>query len=90
MPSGIANGPSTLQHAKEDNLFGYHLKICNIHLDDVCFDSYTWRTSLNEIQIVFHSLHQASFILKPTKCYFLKRKIEYFDLMVLADRIAPI
>lgn len=89
MPFGLANGPATFQRAMENAFRGCQWEICLIYLDDVLVFGSTFREHLDRLQIVFDRLRQAGFTLKPSKCHFLKREVEYLGHVVSASGIAP-
>ena len=59
-----------------------HLSWCIIYLDDNIVFSWTPEEHLVRLQDVFHKLKAASLKLKPSKCEFVKKQINYLGHMV--------
>ena len=89
MPFGLANAPATFQRAMQNTLRGCQWEICLVYLDDVLVFSRTFHEHLERLQIVFDRLRQANFTLKPSKCHFFKREVQYLGHVVSAEGITP-
>ena len=77
MPFGLTNAPATFQRLMESCLGDLHLQYCIIYLDDIIVFSKTPGEHIKWLQSVFKKLDQAGFHLKPSKCEFFKKRVEY-------------
>jgi len=80
MPFSLCNVPSTFQRLMEKVLPGLARNICTIY-----FEEY-----LCNLKCVFNCLQIAGHCLNPSKCYLVRKEVEYlgyviFDLGMAAD-----
>ena len=87
MPFGLTNAPATFQRLMESCLGELHLNWCIIYLDDVIIFSKTPEEHLERLRGVFERLKQAGLKLKPSKCHFFQREIQYLGHIVNANGI---
>ncbi|XP_056022199.1 uncharacterized protein K02A2.6-like [Ostrea edulis] len=82
MPFGLTNSPATYQRLMENILADLNLKICCVFIDDVIIFGKTFEEHLNNIQLVFNKIQEATLKLAPSKCQFFKRKVKFIGHIV--------
>ena len=87
MPFGLTNAAATFQHLMEMCLDDLHLNWCIIHLDDVIVFSKTPEEHVERLAAVFEKILKAGLKLKPSKCEFLKSRINYLGHIVSKNGI---
>jgi hypothetical protein len=88
MPFGLCNAPSTLQRLMDLVLAGLQWSHCLVYIDDVVILGRSFEEHLQHLQQVFDRLQQAGLKLKPRKCHFLQRKVDYLGHVVSNKGIA--
>ena len=88
MPFGLCNAPATFQRLMETLLAGLIGKICLVYLDDVLVLGKTTQEHLQNLEAVWHRLHQAGLRLKPSKCSLFRDEVEYLGFRVSPHGIA--
>ena len=91
MPFGLVNAPATFQRLMEVVLAGLARKICLVYLDDVLVLGRTLDEHNTNLAQVLERLREAGIRLKPSKCSFTMREIEYLGHVVSGEgiRTAP-
>jgi hypothetical protein len=89
MPFGLCNAPATFQRLMDLVLAGLQWSHCLIYIDDVVILGRSFEEHLQHLQQVFDRLQQAGLKLKPRKCHFLQRKVNYLGHVVSNKGIAP-
>ena len=87
MPFGLTNAPATFQRLMESCLGDLHLQYCIIYLDDIIVFSKTPEEHIDRLRSVFQKLDQAGLHLKPSKCEFFKKRVEYLGHIVSENGI---
>ena len=87
MPFGLTNAPATFQRLMESCLGDLHLQYCIIYLDDIIVFSKMPDEHIKQLQSVFKKLDQAGLCLKPSKCEFFKKTVEYLGHIVSENGI---
>ena len=82
MPFGLTNAPATFQRLMESCLGDLHLKYCIIYLDDIIIFSKTPEDHIEQLRRVFQKIDEAGLLLKPSKCEFFKKRVEYLGHIV--------
>ena len=82
MPFGLTNAPATFQRLMESCLGELHLQYCIIYLDDIIIFSKMPEEQLQRLRKVFEKLSESGLKLKPSKCEFFKRRLEYLGHIV--------
>ena len=77
MPFGLRNAPSTFQRALDVILSGVRWKICLVYLEDYIIFSRDRKEHLDHLDTVLTLLEDAGIKLKPKKCFFMKKEVEY-------------
>ena len=77
LPFGLCNSPSTFMRAM-NYIFGDLIgKILYVFLDDIIITSSTFEAHLENLQKVFDRLREVGLKLKPNKCHFLQKEIDF-------------
>ena len=84
---GLTNAPATFQRLMESCLGDLHLQYCIIYLDDIIVFSKTPEEHIERLRSVFQKLDQAGLHLKPSKCEFFKKRVEYLGHIVSENGI---
>ena len=87
MPFGLTNAPATFQRLMESCLGDLHLQYCIIYLDDIIVFSKMPDEHIKQLRSVFEKLDQAGLCLKPSKCEFFKKTVEYLGHIVSENGI---
>ena len=87
MPFRLTNAPATFQRLMESCLGDLHLQYCIIYLDDIIVFSKTPEEHIERLRSVFQKLDQAGLNLKPSKCEFFKKRVEYLGYIVSENGI---
>ena len=87
MPFGLTNALATFQRLMESCLGDLHLQYCIIYLDDIIVFSKTPEEHIERLCSVFQKLDQAGLCLKPSKCEFFKKRVEYLGHIVSKNGI---
>ena len=87
MPFGLTNAPATFQRLMESFLGNLHLQYCIIYLDYIIVFSKMPDEHIKWLQSVFKKLDQAGLHLKPSKCNFFKKRVEYLGHIVSENGI---
>ena len=62
---------------------------CLIYLDDIIIYSKSFKSHVEDLKIVFERLRRANLKLKPSKCSFGKRSVNYLGHVVSAEGVKP-
>ena len=87
MPFGLTNAPATFQRLMESCLGNLHLQYCIIYLDDIIVFSKMPDEHIKRLRSVFEKLDQAGLHLKPSKCEFFKKRVEYLGHIISENGI---
>ena len=88
MPFGLTNAPVTCQ-ALINNIVRAHLDRSAIaYLDDILIYSETTEEHVSHVQEVLGCLSQAGLLLKPEKCEFHRRSVEFLGFVVSTKGIS--
>jgi len=82
MPFGLCNAPATFQRMMERVLDGLTMNICAVYLDDVIVYASTEDQMYERLGQVFARLREANLRLKPSKCRFFQRSVEFLGHQV--------
>ena len=89
MPFGLCNAPATFQRLMETVLADLIWEKCVVYIDNVLVMGEILEDHLQNLERVLLRLSEAGLKLKPTKCHFLQKKVEYLGHVVSMDGIAP-
>ena len=82
MPFGLCNAPATFQRLMEMVLTGLVRECCVVYIDDILIVRETFEEHLSNLRKVLDRLQEANLKLKPGKCKFAQRKVEYLRYVV--------
>ena len=89
MPFGLCNAPSTFQRVMLSALGELHMQCCLVYLDDVIVYSKSARGHIDDLRLVFACLREHNLKLKPSKCKFFLKEIDYLAHHISEDGISP-
>lgn len=91
MPFGLCNAPATFQCLMETMLAGLIRDKCIAYIDDILVMGETLEDPLyvQNLQRVLQGLREAGLKLKPSKCHFLQRSVEYLGHVISEKGISP-
>jgi transposase InsO family protein len=87
MPFGLCNAPATFQRLMDCTMRGLQYEICLIYLDDIIVFSDDIASHLVRLEKIFERLNQASLKLKPSKCSFLQRRVNFLGYIISENGI---
>ncbi|XP_033761504.1 uncharacterized protein LOC117343268 [Pecten maximus] len=87
MPFGLANAAATFERLMEMVLKGLNWKKCLCYLDDVVVFGTDFKTTLQNLELVFQRFRQANLKLKPKKCELFRKEIVYLGHIVSEEGI---
>ena len=81
MPFGLTNAPAVFQRLMQRVLMGLNPPegpdMVTVYIDDILVFSRTLSEHLKHLQAVLERLQQAGLKLKPKKCHFIRKEVEY-------------
>ncbi|CAA0823273.1 Uncharacterized mitochondrial protein AtMg00860, partial [Striga hermonthica] len=77
MPFGLSNTPSTFQFAMNSIFKEYLRKFVLVFFDDILIYLKSWGEHLEHLRVVLEILEANSFHIKPSKCSFGQKMVEY-------------
>ena len=89
MPFGLCNALTTFQRLVDLVLAGLQWTQCLVYIDDVVVVGRTFDEDLQNLKAVFERLRQAGLKLKPSKCVFFQRSVQYLGYIVSTRGIQP-
>ena len=89
MPFGLCNAPATFQHLMQNCLGELNLMYTLIYLDDIIVFSDSEAEHVRWLGAVFERFQEHGLKLKPSKCNFFRKEINYLGHRVSADGMRP-
>ena len=93
MPFGLTNAPAVFQRLMQKVLNGLNpesgKQFVVAYLDDILIFSETLQDHLTHLQKVINRLKTANLKLKPTKCMFMRKELEYLGHVITAEGLKP-
>ena len=89
MPFGLTNAPATFQRLMDRIFLGPEWDSVFVYLDDILIVSATFEDHLKEVGCVLDRLSEAGLHLKPSKCSFARKEVEYLGFTISADGVRP-
>ena len=89
MPFGLTNAPATFQRLMNQLFEGEKWKFVHIYLDDILIVSPNFQEHLTHIEQVLAHLAEAGLRLKPAKCAFAQKKVDYLGFTLSAEGVCP-
>ena len=90
LPFGMKNSPSSFARLMQEVLRGLVWKVCLVFVDDIVIFSDTFQQHLDNLKLVFDRFRAANLKLKPKKCEFGKRKIQFLGHLVSEEGVEPL
>ena len=84
---GLCNAPSTFQRLMEGVLAGLNMKTCAVYLDDVIVYAESKSELYSRLKDVFDRFRKANLRLKPKKCSFLNRRVNFLGHTVCEEGV---
>jgi len=82
MPFGLCNAPGTFERLMETVLRGMQWERAVLYLDDIIIFSETIEDHMQRVEEILIRLKQANLMLKPSKCHFFKKQVEFLGHIV--------
>ena len=86
MPSGLTNAPAVFQRLMQRVLMGLNPEegpdFVAVYIDDIVVFSHTLEEHIDHLRLVFERLVEAGLKLKPVKCHFIRREVEYLGHII--------
>ncbi len=93
MPFGLTNAPAVFQRLMQkvlsDLKTGCGKECVAVYVDDVLVFSETLEEHLEHLRRVFERLRKAGLKLKPAKCHFLRKCVEYLGHLITPEGLKP-
>ena len=87
MPFGLVNAPATFERLMETVLRGLQWEECLIYMDDIIVAGNSISQCLECLEHVFQRLMEAGLKLKPTKCSFFQKMVQFLGHLVSENGI---
>ena len=87
MPFDLVNAPAMFQRLMSTVFNGMNFESVLLYLDDVIVFSSSVEEHITRLTKVFQRLREHNLKLKPAKCHFLKRSVQYVGHVVSAEGI---
>jgi transposase InsO family protein len=87
MPFGLSNAGATFQRLMDILMVGLKFESIIVYLDDILIYSYDLNQHLERLREVLQRLRKAGLKLKPNKCKFMRRSVDFLGHVVSADGI---
>ena len=85
---GLTNAPATFQHSIECVLAGLSPAQCLMYLDDIIVYGTLFEGHLRHLDNVLTKLSEAGLKLKPFKCHFAQKLVQYSGYLISKDGVA--
>ena len=89
MPFGLTNTLATFQRLMNKLFSGKQWDSVFVYLDDILIVSASFEDHLREVERVLDKLREAGLCLKPSKCLFARKEVEYLGFTISADGVRP-
>ena len=85
----LVSAPVTFQRLMDLVLAGLQWSHCLVYIDDVIVLGRDFEDHLQNLQAVFQRLHQAGLKLKPVKCAFFQKEVQYLGHLISPTGVMP-
>ena len=89
MSFGLCNAPATFQAAMNEIFYDLIGHGVIVYIDDINIYAETFTEHMVTLKEVFERLRKHGLRIKPTKCYFGQKKIEYLGFIIDGGEICP-
>ena len=87
MPFGLVNAPASFERLMETVLRGLQWEECLVYMDDIIVAGDSISQCLERLEHVFQRLQGAGLKLKPSKCSFLQKTVQFLGHVVSEEGI---
>ncbi|KAK3084156.1 hypothetical protein FSP39_009188 [Pinctada imbricata] len=87
MPFGLVNAPASFQALMTQVLRGLNWKTCLVYVDDILVFSANFSQHLQHLNEIFERLTTAGLTLKPSKCSFARKQVQYLGHVITRDGV---
>lgn len=87
MPFGLSTAPATFQRLMHIVLKNENWEKCLIYLDDILIFGRSVEEHLERVKAVLQRIREAGLKLSPSKCFFLRKEVDYLGHIVTSDGI---
>ena len=87
MPFGLTNAPATFQRLMDKLFTGWNFVF--IYLDDILIASKSFSEHITHITQVLQRLQEAGLKVKPSKCVFGEKQVDYLGFNISARGVCP-
>ncbi len=84
---GLKNAPATFQRVMQKILGDLHLKTCLVYLDDIIVFADSFEEQKRRLEEVLERIAKAGLKLKPSKCKFFQKRINFLGHVVSSNGI---
>ena len=88
MPFGLCNAPATFQRPMDLVLAGLDWTRCLVFIDDLVIQGATFGSHLQNLSAVFQKLRDSNLRVKPSKCSFLRTKVNFLGHVISRDGVS--
>ena len=82
MPFGLTNALATFQRLMDKLFSGQDWDSVFVYLDDILIVSNSMENHLRDVGLVLDKLGEAGLRLKPSKCSFARKEVEYLGFTI--------
>ena len=87
MPFDLCNASATFQWLMNQVLRKYLEKFILVYLDDIIIYSKTFEEHKEHVRLVFETLRAVSLMMKPKKCKFTQKELQFLGHIISAEGI---
>ncbi|CAC5405888.1 unnamed protein product [Mytilus coruscus] len=88
LPYGLANSPATFNMIMNEVIRDLNWKSALVYVDDILIYSKNFEEHLCHLAALFDKLIEANLKLKPSKCQFACKEVQYLGLIITKEGIA--
>ena len=92
MPFGLTNAPAVFQRLMQRELSNLNpdegAPFVEVDIDDVLIFSRTLEEHIEHIQMVLECLLESGLKLKPGKCHFVQKSVEYLGYLITPEGLS--
>ena len=88
MPFGLCNAPASFQRLMDLVLTGLQWSQCLVYLDDIIVLGRSFQEHIQNLDSVFQRLRESGLKLKPSKCSFFQKSVQYLGHVISRDGVA--
>eukprot|EP00731_Ephydatia_muelleri_P029828 Em0021g351a len=89
MPFGLMNSPAVFQRLMQQVLAGLNPaegpEFVSVYIDDILIFSANLEDHIGHLKLVLERITQANLKLKPSKCHFIRKEVEYLGHVITSE-----